>query len=265
MTGLAVTQASGAVRNTEARLPRFFVSRNAVRGAILTIDNAATLHHIQDVLRLGVGDRILCCDGAGAEYVGTITRAHRRGLTVAVERRREATSGSGLTLWLAQGLPKAERFEWIVQKATELGVARLSPLLTRHSVIRLGAEQGRAKHARWERIAREAARQCRRPTVPVIDPPQSFESFIRIQARVELVLMPTLAVTAIPLSEALKESRGVREALVLIGPEGDFSREEVALAQHHGARPVSLGGLTLRTETAAIAMLAILDYVFGRM
>ena len=236
-----------------------------MHGSVITIDHAATLHHIRDVLRLGPGDRILCCDGAGAEYVGTITRAHPRGLTVAVERRLDASSRRGPMVWLAQGLPKAGRFEWIVQKATELGVGRLSPLLTRHSVIRLGAEQGRAKHARWERIAREAARQCRRPAVPVIDPPQPFESFIRSQAHAELVLMPTLAVTAIPLSEALKESRGVREALVLIGPEGDFSREEVALAQAHGARPVSLGGLTLRTETAAIAMLAILDYVFGNM
>lgn len=236
-----------------------------MRGSVITIDHAATLHHLRDVLRLGPGDRILCCDGTGAEYVGTITREHRRGLTVAVERRLDASARRGLMVWLAQGLPKPGRFEWIVQKATELGAGRLSPLLTRHSVIRFGAEQGRAKHARWERIAREAARQCRRPTVPVIDLPQPFESFIRSQARAELVLMPTLAVTAIPLSEALKESRGVREALVLIGPEGDFSREEVALAQAHGARPVSLGGLTLRTETAAIAMLAILDYVFGRM
>ncbi|MBI3323429.1 MAG: 16S rRNA (uracil(1498)-N(3))-methyltransferase [Candidatus Omnitrophica bacterium] len=225
------------------------------------------------MLRLGVGDRILCCDGAGAEYVGTIARAHRRGLTVAVERRLDPSTpppggvaqGRGLMVWLAQGLPKAGRFEWIVQKATELGVARVSPLLTRHSVIRLGAEQGRAKHARWKRIAQEAAEQCRRSTVPIIDPPQPFEPFIRMLARAELVLIPTLAVTAIPLSEALKEARGVRDVLVLIGPEGDFSREEVALAQHHGARPVSLGALTLRTETAAVAMLAILDYAFGRM
>jgi len=235
-----------------------------VHGSVITIDHAATLHHIRDVLRLGPGDRILCCDGEGAEYAGTITRAHRRGLTVAVERRREAPSARGPTLWLAQGLPKLERFEWIVQKATELGAGRLSPLLTRHSVIRLGAEQGRAKHARWQRIAREAAEQCRRPTVPVIDPPQSFESFIRTLARADLVLMPTLAATAIPLCEALTESRAAREVLVLIGPEGDFSREEVALAQHHGARPVSLGGLTLRTETAAVAVLAILGYALGQ-
>ena len=242
-----------------------------MRGSVITIDHAATLHHIRDVLRLGIGARILCCDGTGAEYVGTIvaecrTRRRSTHLTVTVEHRLTASS-EGLSLWLAQGLFNASRFEWVVQKATELGVSRLSPLLTRHSVVRLGAEQeeGRAKQARWQRIAQEAARQCRRATVPVIDPPQPFEPFIRALARDLFILMPTLAVAAIPLSEVLNDARTAREAVVLIGPEGDFSREEVALAQHHGARPISLGALTLRTETAAIAMLAILACASGRM
>jgi len=264
------------VTTSDATLPRFFVPPSAIHGSTITIERPEEVHHLRDVLRLGKGDRVACFDGTGTEYVGVIAGATRHDVIVQIEQRVER-SASPLTVWLAQGLSKTSKtFEWIVQKATELGVARISPLLSRHTVVRLTPDQGRSKVARWQRIAQEAAKQCRRATVPTVDLPQSFEAFLHQvtglpapgssgQAGRPLILMPTLAVTAIPLSEALKESHSSETVLVLIGPEGDFSPEEVALAQAHGARPVSLGTLTLRTETAAIAVLAVIRCAFGQM
>ncbi len=213
-------------------------------------------------MRLGVGDQLACFDGQGTEYVGTISRKTGRGLIIQIVRTSHKPQQTA-TLWLAQGLLKADHFDWVVQKATELGVARLSPILTHHTVIRLTTDQGRLKHTRWQRIAQEAAKQCRRTTLPLVDPPQPFERFLLSAPPTALLLMPTLTTTAIPLSEALKAHRAAHEVIILIGPEGDFSRGEVAFAEAHGARPVSLGPLTLRAETAAVATLAIVQYALG--
>lgn len=231
-----------------------------MRGSAIVLEDPGELHHLRDVLRLRVGDRVVCCDGTGAEYAGTIAALGASRAQVRVERLLERAAPP-VRLWLAQGLPKAERFEWVVQKATELGVDRLSPLLTRHAVVRLTPERARAKLVRWQRIAQEAAKQSQRATIPQLDPPQSLTAFLERLGRGMLVLMPTLAVTTIPLAEVLKESMAARDVVILIGPEGDFSREEVALAERYGARPVSLGPLTLRTDTAALAALAIASHV----
>jgi 16S rRNA (uracil1498-N3)-methyltransferase len=164
---------------------------------------------------------------------------------------------------LAQALIKPERFEWVVQKATELGVDRVMPVVTARTVVRLGPDQAKHKVARWQRIAREAAKQCGRAKVLRIDTAQPFDQFAPALARYPGVLMPTLLVRAIPLKEGLESIKEMASVMALIGPEGDFTRDEVALAQRYGARPVSLGHLTLRSETAAIAMLAILQHTLG--
>ncbi len=241
---------------------RFLISTDQVHESTITIDSPQELRHIQTVLRLTVGDQVRCFDGTGAEYLGTIEQQTKRALVVRIDRRIQPTGGE-LTLWLAQGLLKAERFEWVVQKATELGVSRLTPLVTAHTVIRLTEDQGRAKAARWRRIAQEAAKQCGRPTVPHIDEPQPFKTLMASLQPGGLVLIPTLSMTTIPLADALKTVGRVADVTLLIGPEGDFTRDEVSDAQAHGARPVSLGPLTLRSETAAVAGLAMLRYAFG--
>jgi len=244
-------------------LPRFFVPPQHIHGSTLTIDTPQELHHLRHVLRLGVGDQLICFDGEGREYVGTILRSTARRVAVRIDRSSQQPT-KGAALWLAQGLPKSGRFEWVIQKATELGVWRLSPLLTCHTVVRLTAEQGRAKQMRWQRIAQEAAKQCRRASLPVIDPPQLLSDVLPAMNPSSLILMPTLAVKTIPIQEALRDCTSLRAIAVLIGPEGDFSRDEVRLAERYGARPVSLGPRVLRTETAAISTLAILQYVLNQ-
>jgi 16S rRNA (uracil1498-N3)-methyltransferase len=164
---------------------------------------------------------------------------------------------------LAQALIKPERFDWVVQKATELGVDRVTPLVTERTLVRPMRDSAQRKLTRWQRIAREAAMQCGRSSIPAIDVAQPFDQFAPSLARYSLVLMPTISVTARPLNAELEGLKEAAAAMTLIGPEGDFTLEEVALAQRYGARAVSLGRLTLRSETAAIATLAILQHTAG--
>jgi 16S rRNA (uracil1498-N3)-methyltransferase len=242
---------------------RFFVPPSNIRGSTIIIDDQRELHHLRDVLRLGLGDQVICFDGLGNEYRGTITQDASREFIVQVERQLCKASNE-LTVWLAPGLLKADRFDWVVQKATELGVSRISPVISRHTVVRPDSKFCEAKVTRWQRIAREAAKQCGRTTIPTIDPPQSFETAVTLLKSVPLILLPTLVVTTIPLRELLTAHTALTQVAIVIGPEGDFSREEIAFAEAHGARPVSLGPLTLRAETAALATIAVLHYALGR-
>ena len=252
---------------------RVLVSPPQLLDSTITLDDPAQTHHLRDVLRLRTGDRVVCFDGEGHECAGVIVAQRREQVVIELTAStREIREGA--TIWLAQSLLKGERFEWVIQKATELGVSRLSPLVTQHTVIRITEGQAQKKHERWQRLAQEAAKQCQRATIPAIDPPATLEHLLPRMEPLALVLMPTLASTTIPLDEALKgqtlralrpigPEADAREVALLIGPEGDFSREEVVLAQAYGARPVSLGRLTLRAETAALAALSMIKYALG--
>jgi 16S rRNA (uracil1498-N3)-methyltransferase len=241
---------------------RFLISPRNVHGSTITVDDPQELHHLRVVLRLTRGDRVCCFDGGGMEYVGTITRSSPRQLAVAIQTQVRAAEEHP-RIWLAHSLIKGPRVDWVLQKATELGVARLTPLLTERTVIRLSEEESRKKTARWNRIIQEAAKQCGRSTLPILDSPQPFGSLLPSLNRVPLVLLPTLTIEAKPLRDELRAVSGITEVAVLIGPEGDFSLEEIQQAIKHGAHPVSLGRLTLRTETAALSTLAILHYALG--
>ena len=243
---------------------RVFVSPRQIEASRIIIDESSAVHHLRTVLRVAPGDRLTCVDGGGREYEGAITECDARRLIMRIEASRPSVE-AGPALWLAQGIPKGSRFEWAIEKATELGASRIAPLLTRHTVVRIAERASSAKVARWRRVAAAAARQCRRAVVPVIDPPQSLEAFMDALPPDGLIVMPTLQVSAPPLSEMLASRAPgcVGPVIVLIGPEGDFSKEEVAMAQARGAQPVSLGMLTLRSETAAVAALAMVRYAFG--
>lgn len=240
---------------------RVLIEPRCVCGSTITVDDPKALHHLRVVLRLARGDRVVCFDGQGSEYRGTIRRLSSRQVMVVIDQPHRLVS-AGPSIWLIPSLIKGERFDWMVQKATELGVARLSPMVTERTIVRIHEEQRPHKHRRWCRIAEEAAKQCGQTTLPVIDTPQAFATLLPSLDDVPLVLIPTLAVAAKPLHEVLKTTPQPDEVAVLIGPEGDFTREEVRQAKTHGAQPVSLGLLTLRAETAAIALLAILRYIF---
>lgn len=240
---------------------RVLISPAAIHDDTITIHDPKTLHHLVHVLRIVVGDRLECVDGSGRLYAGTVTSRSRQAVAVSVDTHRHPLS-SLPHVTLAQALIKPERFEWAIQKATELGVARIIPLVTSRSAARYGSGRGSARMERWRRIVESAVEQCGRTTVPDLEEPRQFRELVaRLKDRV--ALLPTLAVEGKTLAECLPSLRRATEVTILIGPEGDFTDEEAALAIECGIQPVRLGPLTLRAETAAVVALTLIQHAVG--
>ena len=240
---------------------RVLILPQTVQRDEIIIDDPRNVHHLVRVLRITRGDRVECFDGAGRTYRGRVTQVGGRQLTVSVDQRREEPSPR-VKLTLAQSLIQPARFEWVLQKATELGVARITPVVTSRTTVRASSLGAGQRAQRWRRIVTEATAQCGRATLPLLDDPQRFEDVLQTFAS-RYVLLPTLAVSGAPLEEHVRQLTGASEVIILIGPEGDFSPEEVSLAQRAGAHPATLGAVALRSETAALATLAILQHALG--
>lgn len=227
----------------------------------ITINDLHDLHHLVRVLRIKPGDELACFDGQGWTYRGRVTRVGAQQLRVSVDHRsREPALRVRLTL--AQSLIPPAQFEWVLQKATELGVARITPVVTSRTAVRPSSRGAVHRMERWRRIVIEASAQSGRATLPVVDEPARFEDIVKTFGARD-ILLPTLVDPRVPLADHLKRLNGATDIVLLIGPEGDFSPEEVSLAQRAGAHPVSLGTATLRSETAAITTLAILQHTLG--
>jgi len=240
----------------EARLiRRIHVPRARIAGGRARLE-PAEWHYLRHVLRLAPGAALEVFDGEGGAHQALLP-AEGEELELGPRRVRVAPRA---LLWLAFAPPRGDRADLVVQKAVELGAARLLPFEAARSVVRLDAERGQARAARWGRIAAEAARQCGRADVPEVDAPATL-------ARVLLAPPPAFRRLLCfegggePLAAAL--DLAAPGHLVVIGPEGGFAPDEVAAAAAAGARPVSLGPRILRAETAALAVLAILQHRLG--
>lgn len=224
----------------------------------------ADAHHWIDVLRVTVGSRAVVCDGRGGEAVVAIEAAAAGQVTVRVLERRQHDPSTVL-ITLVQAVPKAQKIDWIIQKATELGVWAIQPVMTEHGIVKLEDERAGQRQARWQRIATEAAKQCRTPWVPRVAPVMKFKALMEAPRFVDVMLMGSLEADAEPLKRCLARLSAPRPTSValLIGPEGDFSPAESKLARSAGALPVSYGTPVLRVETAALYGLSVLIHEFG--
>ena len=213
-------------------------------------------HYLRDVLRLAPGDEVELFDGRGAAWSARVGPGFEG---LALSGRRE-TAGGGLAIHLLFALAKGEKVDLVVQKATELGVARLVPFAAERSVVRLEPEKGAERAERWRRIAEEAARQCGRSDVPEVVPPTSLVAALDAvpPGFRRLVLHgeggAPLASLALP---------GAPGVAAVVGPEGGLTTAELLACQDAGAARASLGPRTLRAETAAIAVVALLQAVVG--
>lgn len=235
---------------------RFFVQGVHERGERVGID-AADAHHIVDVLRLRAGDCIEIIDSSARSFVGRLERV-RDGLVAELVSECEAAAGKRLTVEVAQALPKGAKFDLVVEKATELGAAIIRPFTSERTIAR-GA--GAQKVARWRRIARSAAEQCGRREMPTIADPVSYAELAGRFREYGAVLFAWESADRTPLRERLPALiASARSVLLVIGPEGGFSHAEAAAARTNGAHLVSLGPHILRTETAALALLAVVAY-----
>ncbi|MEB3224069.1 MAG: 16S rRNA (uracil(1498)-N(3))-methyltransferase [Candidatus Sericytochromatia bacterium] len=235
-------------------MTRFFVSPAALGAGQVRL-TGADAHHATRVLRLGPGDGLTLLDGTGRVVEARVTAIEGREVALAVvSEAHEAPDGPPITL--VQALPKGDKLDWIVQKATELGVAAIRPVAASRCVVRLDADRSQGKLRRWEAIAREAAEQCERPDLPRIYPPVSLEALGWAPGDTVLVLAErarggTLAAVLPPAAPT-----GI---WVLVGPEGGWAPEELERLEALGARCVSLGPRILRTETAGLAALAVIQ------
>jgi 16S rRNA (uracil1498-N3)-methyltransferase len=221
-------------------------------------------HHCTEVLRLSPGKRIVVFDGRGAEATAEIVHAGKREVTLrTVLTGRSPKLPCHLTL--AQAVPKGKTMDLIVQKAVELGAAAIVPLLSERVVRQLEGSDAEKKSDKWQTIAIEAAKQCGQNWLPQIAPPVTPRDFFTSAPSAELPLIASLQPGARPFREVLRDFRDEHgrppaSALILIGPEGDFTPAETGLALAQGCRPVSLGPIVLRTETAALYSLSVLAY-----
>ena len=218
---------------------------------------AGHAHHLVHVLRVATGDALEVFDGAGRSFDAVVDAVNADGTaTLVLSNQRRSPPERKVTV--IQGLPKAEKLELVVQKATELGAFAVVAAACERSVVKLDGKEA-AKQARWQKIADEAARQCGRADVPAVSVAASLGAAVDALGPGTQVLVLDEEERARPLSHAL----GDGAAAVVVGPEGGLSRAEVAALTAKGAVTVTLGRLVLRTETAALAALAVIRHLDG--
>jgi 16S rRNA (uracil1498-N3)-methyltransferase len=219
--------------------------------------------HLATVLRLKIDTHITLTDGHGVECTGIIRSIGRESLTMALaERRSSRLCDSGPRITLYQGLPKGDKMELILQKCTELGIAEVVPFAAERSVTRIPADREVERVRRWRRIAEEAARQANRITVPTVRLAGTMAEAVR-EGKHSLKLLLWEDEQGMILKRALAGHPNPNGIAVIVGPEGGITPGEAALARSSGFIPASLGNRILRTETAGIAITAILQYHYG--
>ncbi|MDH4134730.1 MAG: 16S rRNA (uracil(1498)-N(3))-methyltransferase [Gammaproteobacteria bacterium] len=237
--------------------PRFFVSTPLTAHSRLDLPEAAA-HHAARVLRLRVGDDVVLFDGRGGEYAATITALGKHDVSVETGSHQSIERESSLDVTLVQAISSGERMDLTVQKAVELGVARIVPVESERCVVRLKGERAEKRVAHWRQIVQSACEQCGRNRVPEVVEISSLDHWLAVPGHTQRWLLEPEA--AKPLRELSRPDRPVE---ILVGPEGGLTEAEIATATRAGFEPVRLGPRVLRTETAAPALLAAMQALWG--
>ncbi|HEX7780504.1 MAG TPA: 16S rRNA (uracil(1498)-N(3))-methyltransferase [Vicinamibacterales bacterium] len=217
-------------------------------------------HYLTHVLRLRVGDDVAVFDGAGREWTGRVAAGGQNGVRVELGQSIDPVPEPGIRVVLAIGLLKGDQMDSVVRDATMLGVAEILPMITAHVAVSGRARESGKAIGRWTRVAIASARQCGRAVVPRIGSITSFETVLRETDRDQMVIATEPAVAS---AAVLPAPERPQAALVLVGPEGGWSREEIERALLEGARPRQLGLRTLRAESAPIVLLSALWTEWG--
>jgi 16S rRNA (uracil1498-N3)-methyltransferase len=243
-------------------MARFFIAQADLKGheGLIT---GQELQHMCRVLRLRPGDRVTLFDDAGWEHEGIIRCASESVARIEILTSYEANSESPLDLTLAVGLTKGEKMDLVVEKATELGVRTVLPLVSAYTVPRLDPEKIARRSRRWQQIALSAAKQCGRTRIPVILPLCDLGELVKRPSNVVLKLLFWEKEEGETLKDVCAAEGSARSMLVVVGAEGGFSVEEANLARECGFRLVRLGRRVLRAETAAIAVVSLVQFLWG--
>jgi len=242
---------------------RFYLPPTECKTATVTLTDREA-HHALHVLRLQRGDEVTVLNGAGDEFLCTVADAAKKTVQLTVIKKTSHPSlPAGITL--LQALPKGKLMDSIVQKATELGVGRIIPLLTERVVAHVDNESAAHKVEKWRQAGIEAIKQCGSPWLPEIETPQAPKEFLARKETFDLPLVASLQANAsnagIYFQEFKKRNNRIPKSVCIwVGPEGDFTPEEYGFIAASGALPINLGPLVLRVDTATVASLAVLNH-----
>jgi 16S rRNA (uracil1498-N3)-methyltransferase len=246
---------------------RFYLPPERCAGATLRLEGREA-HHALQVLRLQRGELVTVLDGTGREFLCAVETSSRTVLTLSVSLKN-FVAAPPCAITLLVGLPRGKIIEDIIQKAVELGVRRVIPLLSERVVAHLDDDRAAGKRDKWHQVAIEAIKQCGAAWLPTVEAPVTIGQFLGRNENFELSLVGSLQPERRPPRAVLRDfeinhGRPPQNAAVWIGPEGDFSAIELAAIQNSGAQPVTLGNLVLRVETAAVYCLSFLNYELQR-
>lgn len=237
------------------RKNRIFQPVELANRQTLSFDADAS-NHLAKVLRLQLGDEVIVFNGDGYDYPARLTRIHKKAVEADILDAIAAPNESPLALTLIQGISRSDRMDLTLQKAVELGCTRIIPAITEHSNFRIKAEVVRKKHGHWQRILQSACEQCGRARLPVLEAIQPLEQAMQYEAQLRFILDHRAA-------SGLRPQTDVSSAALLIGPEGGFSEGERQAALSRGFQAVRMGPRVLRTETAAIAAISLIQANYG--
>lgn len=236
------------------RLSRFYINQPLQAGTLELPE--ASAHYISRVLRMKTGDKVQFFDGSGQEYPAMLTEVGKKAVTAELAAAIAGQPEPVLHTHLGQVLSRGERMDWVIQKATELGVSEITPLFSERCEVRLNAERLQKRLEHWQQVAISACEQCGRSKVPLIHPPMPVERWQeQVKADLKLVLHPE--------ATALASHQPPARLALLIGPEGGLSDNEVSAAQTAGFQAACFGPRVLRTETAPVVALSLAQYLWG--
>lgn len=240
-------------------MPTFYI-KNEQKNQENIIITGNDAKHIKGPLRHKVGDVLDVCDEAGMKYEAKIMQMEEEKILLQIMAEKKSNTESPMEITLLQGLPKADKMDFIVQKATELGVSEIIPVEMERSIVKLEEKSATKKVERWNKIAYEASKQSGRQKVPKVLNVANLKNIIEKFSKYDIVILPYEKETKQNLKQLLQKHQNLTKVAVIIGPEGGFSENDLSLLNLPNIEKVTLGARILRTETAGIATLAMLMY-----
>ncbi|MGG7603623.1 16S rRNA (uracil(1498)-N(3))-methyltransferase [Massilia sp. BKSP1R2A-1] len=243
-------------------MPRFYCPASLAPGH--TVELPAPVAHHLHVLRMEAGDALTLFDGRGGQYAAQLAEVGKKRASATVQSFEDVEAELPYAVTLAQGLPEGSKMDWIIEKAVELGVAAIAPLAARRSVVRLQGDRAEKRHAHWQGVIEAASEQCGRNRLAQLAPVADVGRWLEAPqaAAGQRILLSPRADSSLA---QWAQEWGPQAVTLMVGPEGGFTREEEDAAVAAGARMLSIGPRVLRTETAALAALALLGGLWGGM